>query len=147
MNNKTKHNYLIKFRESGVYDLYVDKKWVVSRGSYQSMLEELKNIIASQNKKIDELSSQMKKLAPIYYDKVEDCPSWSQPYVNKAIEIDPTFAKAYYNLGAAFHILNKPDDALINIGKALILFSKEKELDCKERCIKALNYIQDERKA
>ena len=49
--------------------------------------EELKNIIASQNKKIDELSSQIKKLAPIYYDKVEDCPLWSQPYVNKAIEI------------------------------------------------------------
>lgn len=49
MNNKTKHNYLIKFRENGVYDIYVDKKWVVSRGSYQSMLEELKNIIESDD--------------------------------------------------------------------------------------------------
>lgn len=49
MNNKTKHSYLIKLRHDGVYDIYVDKKWVVSRGSYQSMLEELKNIIESDD--------------------------------------------------------------------------------------------------
>lgn len=47
MNNKTKRSYLIKLRNDGVYDIYVDKKWVVSKGSYQSMLEELKTIIES----------------------------------------------------------------------------------------------------
>ena len=47
MNNKTKRNYLIKFRGDGVYDLYVDKKWVASKGSYQSILEELRVIIES----------------------------------------------------------------------------------------------------
>ena len=47
MNNKTKRSYLIKLRGDGVYDLYVDKKWVVSRGSYQNILDELKTIIES----------------------------------------------------------------------------------------------------
>lgn len=68
-------------------------------------------------------------------------------FFSKSLEIDPVFAKAYFNLGATLYISNKYDDALINIGKALILFSKEGELDCKDRCMHALTYIQDERRA
>lgn len=49
MNNKTKRSYLIKLRNDGVYDLYVDKKWVVSRGSYQNILEELTVIIETDD--------------------------------------------------------------------------------------------------
>ena len=36
------------------------------------------------------------------------------------------------------------DYALINIGKALFLFSKAKELDKKERCIEALRLIESD---
>ena len=45
MNNSTVHNFTIKLRGDGVYDLYVDKKWVVSRGSQASILDELKAIM------------------------------------------------------------------------------------------------------
>ena len=65
----------------------------------------------------------------------------------KSISLDITNAKAYFNLGVTFYIQNKYDDALINIAKALILFSKRKELDNKERCAHALNFIETERKS
>lgn len=63
-----------------------------------------------------------------------------------AIELNPAFAKAYFNLGICYHTLNKTDLALINIGKALIIFSKHKELDAKAKCIEALQFIQSERR-
>ncbi len=63
-----------------------------------------------------------------------------------AIEINPGFAKAYFNLGVSYYILSKYDDALINIAKALIIFTKQKELDKKERCIEALKLIEAQRK-
>lgn len=62
-----------------------------------------------------------------------------------AIKINPAYAKAYFNLGVAFYVLKDYDNALINIGKALIIFSKQKELDKKKRCIDALTLIQKER--
>ena len=65
----------------------------------------------------------------------------------KAISLDITNAKAYFNLGIIYYLQNDFDSALINIGKALFLFAKQKEIDCKERCIEALNFIQTERKA
>lgn len=64
----------------------------------------------------------------------------------KAVSLDITNAKAYFNLGVTFYMQNKYDDALINIAKALIIFSKTKELDCKKRCAEALNFIKTERK-
>ena len=45
MNNKTVHNFTIKLREDRVYDLYLNGKWMVSRGSYENILSELKTIM------------------------------------------------------------------------------------------------------
>ena len=64
----------------------------------------------------------------------------------KAISLDVGNAKAYFNLGVAYYLLNDFDNALINIGKAMIIFSKKKELDNRKRCYDALNFIQMERK-
>jgi len=65
----------------------------------------------------------------------------------KAITLNIANAKAYFNLGVTYYMQNNYDNALINIGKSLILFSKQRELDCKKRCIDALNFIQTERKS
>ena len=42
MANKTVHNFTIKLREDRVYDLYLNGKWIASRGGYENILEELK---------------------------------------------------------------------------------------------------------
>jgi tetratricopeptide (TPR) repeat protein len=62
-----------------------------------------------------------------------------------AIKINPAFAKAYYNLGISYFMTMQFDLALINIGKALVIFSKQKEQDKKHRCIEALKIIEKER--
>ena len=62
-----------------------------------------------------------------------------------AIKLNPAYAKAYFNLGVIYYINKQYDLALINIGKALIIFSKQKELDKKQRCISALKLIDKER--
>ncbi len=49
MANKTVHNFTIKLREDRVYDLYLDGKWIVSRGSYESILAELKTIMTEND--------------------------------------------------------------------------------------------------
>lgn len=41
MNNATKHDYLIKSRNDGVYDIYVDGNFIVSKGSIASAIKEL----------------------------------------------------------------------------------------------------------
>ena len=64
----------------------------------------------------------------------------------KAISLNIAHAKAYFNLGVVYYVQNDFDNALINIGKSLILFSKEKEINSRQRCIDALNFIQSERK-
>lgn len=48
MANKTVHNFTIKLREDRVYDLYLDKKLMISRGSLDGIIEELK-IIMEEN--------------------------------------------------------------------------------------------------
>ena len=48
MANKTVHNFTIKLREDRVYDLYIDDQWVLSRGSHESMLDELKKIMDAE---------------------------------------------------------------------------------------------------
>jgi hypothetical protein len=45
MNNETKHNYLIKLRNDGVYDIYVDGNFIISKGSIASVIEELEVIM------------------------------------------------------------------------------------------------------
>ena len=63
-----------------------------------------------------------------------------------AIKLNPAYAKAYFNLGICYYELKKYDFALINIGKALVIFSKRRELDKKNRCIQALNIIKTKTK-
>ena len=45
MANKTVHNFTIKLREDRVFDLYLDGKWIASRGSYDGILAELKTLM------------------------------------------------------------------------------------------------------
>ena len=49
MANKTVHNFTIKLREDRVYDLYLDGKWIVSRGSLENILEALKTIMTEND--------------------------------------------------------------------------------------------------
>lgn len=48
MANKTMKKFMIKLREDRVYDLYVDGKWVLSRGSHNNILDELKKIMDAE---------------------------------------------------------------------------------------------------
>ena len=45
MNNKTIFEAKVKQRGDGVYDLYINGEWVVSRGHYENILEEIRKII------------------------------------------------------------------------------------------------------
>ncbi len=65
-------------------------------------------------------------------------------YFINALKLNPVFAKAYFNLGVSYFMLQKKDAALINIGKALVLFVKSNENDKKLRCINALRFIGGE---
>ena len=62
-----------------------------------------------------------------------------------ALQLNPGLAKAYFNLGVCFYIVRKYDLALINIAKAMIIFTKQKELEKEQRCVDALKVIQIER--
>ena len=48
MANKTVKKFVIKRREDRVYDLYIDDQWVLSRGSHEIILEELKKIMDAE---------------------------------------------------------------------------------------------------
>lgn len=50
MNNDTikKFDIAIKLRGDHVYDLYFNDEWVASRGHYESILNEAKNIIENE---------------------------------------------------------------------------------------------------
>lgn len=45
MNNETKFEWKIKMRYDNVYDLYLNGKWIASRGSYEGILAELKTLM------------------------------------------------------------------------------------------------------
>jgi hypothetical protein len=45
MNNKTIFEAKIKQRGDGVYDLYINGEWVVSRGHYENILNEIRSAI------------------------------------------------------------------------------------------------------
>lgn len=50
MNNKTIFEAKVKQRGDGVYDLYINGEWVISRGYYENILDEIRKAI----KNIDE---------------------------------------------------------------------------------------------
>lgn len=62
-----------------------------------------------------------------------------------AIRLNPLFAKAYFNLGICYNTLGDYDNALISIGRALFIFSKQKNAQAKQRCIDALQTVLKER--
>ena len=45
MNNKTIFEAKIKQRGDGVYDLYINGEWIISRGHYENVLDEIRNAI------------------------------------------------------------------------------------------------------
>lgn len=47
MNNETikRFDITIKLRGDNVYDLYFNDEWVASRGSYENILDEARNLI------------------------------------------------------------------------------------------------------
>lgn len=57
MNNKTIHEYTIKLRGDGVYDIYIDDVHMGSKGSYKSVLKELEVIM----KEVDEYKIEKNK--------------------------------------------------------------------------------------
>ncbi len=63
-----------------------------------------------------------------------------------AIQLNPLFAKAYFNLGICYSTLGYYDYALISIGRALLIFSKQKNSQAKQRCIEALKTVESERR-
>ena len=61
-----------------------------------------------------------------------------------AIQLNPLFAKAYFNLGTCYHTMEYYDSALISIGRALVIFSKQKDAEAKQRCIEALHQVESD---
>ena len=45
MNNRTIFEAKIKQREDGIYDLYINGEWMVSRGYYEGILDEIRKEI------------------------------------------------------------------------------------------------------
>ena len=48
MANKTVKKAMLKLREDRVWDLYIDDQWVLSRGSHENIIEELKKIMDTE---------------------------------------------------------------------------------------------------
>ena len=51
MNNSTVQEFKIKLRGDNVYDLYIDGTWVVSRGHYDNILDEIRSAIKEMDSK------------------------------------------------------------------------------------------------
>ncbi len=45
MSNKTIEKILIKHKECGIYELYFNNTWICSKGCYESILDEVRNLI------------------------------------------------------------------------------------------------------
>ena len=48
MANKTVKKVVLKLREDRVWDLYIDDQWVLSRGSHENIIDELKHIMDAE---------------------------------------------------------------------------------------------------
>ena len=46
MNNETMREFTIKLRGDGVYDIYIDGNFIVSKGSFKSVVKDLEVIMA-----------------------------------------------------------------------------------------------------
>jgi len=66
-------------------------------------------------------------------------------FYNITINLNPNYPRAYFNLATTYHKIKYYDLALVNFGKALILFSNKGDKSGKERCIEALQIVQSER--
>ena len=44
-NNATVEKIMIKRRQDGVYDIYYNDTWVASKGHYENVLDEIRNLI------------------------------------------------------------------------------------------------------
>lgn len=51
MSNETVFEAKIKQRGEGVYDLYINGEWVVSRGHYENILNEIRDAIKRSDNK------------------------------------------------------------------------------------------------
>ncbi len=70
----------------------------------------------------------------------------SAKHYKEALVVNPAHGKSYFNLGVCKYLEKNIDEALINIAKALVIFTKTKELDKKQKCLEALKLIEGERK-
>ena len=121
--------------ENILKEYYTIIKSKISQGSIKNALEN-----------VDQLLYNFPSDAYGYYYKgvcffaLEGYETSIKHYIS-AIKLNPAFAKAYFNMGISYFMLDKKDLALINIGKALILFSKTKEQEKRIRCINALRIV------
>ena len=113
----------------------------ISQFNFESALNSIDKLLASFPN--DSNAYYYKGVCKFALEKTDDS---INAYI-KSISLDIIHAKAYFNLGVAYYVKNNYDNALINISKALIVFSKQKELECKKRCIDALNFIKTERES
>lgn len=59
----------------------------------------------------------------------------------QVLELDPQFAKAYYNMGLSKYKLDVVEEAAEDIQKAKDIFIKENELDAIEKCNITLEFL------
>src|SRR5207253_2303999 len=94
------------------YDPYYRDAWVNLGATYsrigQSWLEEAQQ--AQKNNQVEEMNS-IYNIAMAYYDS-------AIVYVNKSIQIDPSFAHSYRVLGIIYENKNEPVKARDNYAKA-----------------------------
>ena len=91
----------------------------------------------------NELGYYYRALCFFAQDRIED----SIKNYAQALQINPSFAKAYFNVGVSYFTLNYFDYALINFAKALVLFVKSNEANAKVRCINALKVVENRKKS
>lgn len=120
-------------------EYYLIIKNKIAQGRFESAIGSIDKLL--YNFPNDEYGYYYKGVCEFALEKYKD----SIKHYQMALQFDVGFAKAYFNLGVSLHILKKYDLALLNIGKALIIFTKQRELDKKQRCIEALKIIQNER--
>lgn len=62
-----------------------------------------------------------------------------------ALQLEPNFAKAHFNLGVCYYLFRMYDECLVCFGNALYIFALNHEQDNKKRCIDAIKYVNIER--
>ena len=60
MNNTTIFEAKVKQRGDGIYDLYINGKWFVSRGHYENILDEIRKAIKYIDNKNGDTNEQTK---------------------------------------------------------------------------------------